>query len=150
MRFYNLKCEVPGTLGPETVFDKSTTPWRIVNLHTVFDGWLGGEIMTISSCIIVSNGLKNKLSFDFSGIVQYEAFQLEKSETFMSLQPDIELPDFSRMIISDKGFVDDFAMVKYGKLFNQLIISDKAKNLLETINLGNYSITEASGGDNYD
>ena len=140
MKFYNLKCEVPGRLGSETIYDKNVTPWVIKNLHVVFDGWMGGDILTVSSCLIVTDSLKGKLSFEFSGIKSYEHFQLDESENMRTLQSDLELPKFSRMLVGINAFEDDFALTIYKGLYNQLIISDRAKQVLEQYNLGNYSI----------
>lgn len=147
MRFYNIKCEVPGSLGAETIFDKSATPWVIKRLHVIFDGWLGGEILTLSSCILVTESLRNFLSFNYSGIAGYEHFQLEESENFRKLQPDVELPKFVRMKVGINSFSDDFSLVRYDGLYNQLIISEKAKEALEKFNLGNYSIEAAIQSD---
>lgn len=76
MKYYNLKCEVPGGLGTETIYDKSVTPWAILKLHLVFEGWLGGNILTVSSCLLVSKQLQSALLFEYSGVLCYEHFQL--------------------------------------------------------------------------
>jgi hypothetical protein len=144
MKFYNLKCEVPGGLGRETIFDKSVTPWVIKNLHLTFEGWMGGEILAISSCLLVTESLKNSLSFNYSGIISYEHFMLEESPNFKVIQPDVELPKFTRMIVGSNSFRDDFSLTQYKGLYNQLIISDRAKEILEKFNLGNYSIELAN------
>lgn len=140
MKFYNLKCEVPGSLGAQTVFDKSVTPWIIKDLHIVFEGWLGGEILTVSSCLLVTDSLRKFLSFDFSGIIKYEHFHLDESENFRILQPEVKLPKFSRMIVGSNSFMDDFALTRFNGLYNQLVISEKAKEALQAFNLGNYSL----------
>ncbi len=140
MKFHNLKCEVPGGLGAQTIFDKQVTPWIIKDLHVIFDGWLGAELLAVSSAILVTESLRNTLSFNFSGIEKYEHFFLEESENFRILQPDVDLPKFSRMIVASNPFQDDFALTRYNGLYNQLIISDRAMEILQGFNLGNYSI----------
>jgi hypothetical protein len=140
MTFYNLKCEVPGSLGTQTIFDKQVTPWVVKGLHVIFDGWLGAELLTVSSTLLVTESLMNTLSFNFSGIVNYEHFYVEESENFRILQPDVDLPKFSRMIIASNPFKDDFALTRYNGLYNQLIISNRALEILQGFNLGNYSI----------
>lgn len=47
------------------------------------------------------------------------------------------------MVVASNSFNDDFALVQYKGLYNELIISDKAKNALEKFDLGDYSIEEA-------
>lgn len=148
MRYYNLKCEIPGGLGRDTVFNKIEIPWKIDSLHVVFEGWLGAEILCVSSEILVSESLYNKLSFEYSGIVEYKFFHLEVSENMKVLQGNVELPTFRWMKLGNNGFYDDFAIVKYKEFYNQLIISDRARTILDTVNLGNYSIQLADINEN--
>lgn len=140
MKFYNLKCEVPGGLGVRTVFDKSVIPWEIEKLHLIIEGWLGGNILTVSSSIIVTKELSDTLKYNYSGIKKYKEFELELSENFKILQPKLSLPQFERMIIGNNLFNDDFALGYYNNLYNQLIISEKAKLILDKFDLGNHSI----------
>lgn len=142
MIYYNLKCEVPGSIGPKTIYDKSVIPWEIKSLHVIFDGWLGAEILAVSSCLLVTKELSDFLSGDLNltGIRGYEDFQLDKSTTFEVLQPNIKMPVFKRMKVESAAFKEDFALTFYNKRFNQLIISEKAKEALENFNLGNSSI----------
>ena len=144
MNFYNLKCEVPGSLGPQTIFDKQVVPWVVRDLQVVFDGWLGAEILAVSSCLLVTESLRNFLSFHYTGIIKYEHFLLQESENLRILQPDVKLPKFTRMIVGVNSFNDDFAMTRYNGLYNQLIISERAKDALFEFNLGNYSIEIAN------
>lgn len=144
MNFYHLSCEVPGGLGAQTVYDKSKIPWELKHLHLRFEGWLGAEILTAESAVVVSLGLSRALGFNYSGILGYQHFFLEKTDTYTRLQSNIELPEFERILIDDKIFIDDFALGKYNDHYNQLIISETARVLLNDYNLGNYRITKAA------
>ncbi|HMU05201.1 MAG TPA: hypothetical protein PJ990_16325 [Saprospiraceae bacterium] len=143
MNFYHLSCEVPGGIGAQTVYDKTKIPWELKHLHLRFDGWLGGEILTAESAVVVSLRLSRALGFHYSGIVGYQHFFLEKTETFTRLQSNTELPKFERIMIDHKIFIDDFALGKYKELHNQLIISENVRVLLNNYNLGNYRISKA-------
>lgn len=143
MNFYNLKCEVPGGLGPETVFDKDSIPWKVRHPHIVVDGWLGGELLTVGSCLLISNDAMNGIMFDYSGIKSYQTFQLGFSDNCKTLQPNLTLPNFRWLKVGDNPFVDDVAMTFYNNLYNQLIISDSLWKVLSTFELGNFQIQEA-------
>lgn len=140
MKYYNLKCEVPGAIGKETVYEKSVVPWKIKYLHISFDGWLGANLMVSSSAVMVTEKLKNALGFNFTGVMGYEHFGYEKSENFKILQPDVFLPKMTRVHIGEKPFIDDFALTYYNKLYNQLIISENARIFLDDFDLGNHRI----------
>lgn len=143
MKFYNLKCEVPGGLGSETIYDKNIIPWEMKHPHIVFDGWLGGEILIVSSCLLVSDNAMRKIMFDYSGVVGYETFHLEKSDNYQTLFANTELPKFKWLKVGGNSFVDDIALTHYNNLYNQLIISENLWNLLSSLELGNYGIEEA-------
>lgn len=143
MKFYNLKCEVPGGLGPDTIYDRNVIPWTMKHPHVILDGWLGGELLSIESCLFVSHNVMNEIMFNYSGIISYQSFQLEKSTIFQTLQPTIQLPHFKWLKIANNPFKDDIAITFYNNLYNQLIISDKLWQALSNFELGNYSIKEA-------
>lgn len=140
MKYYKLTCESPGGIGGETIYNKKTIPWVVKQLHVPFEVWLGAEICTIESCVIVTAHLAKALGFEFTGIKGYEYFYLEVPQNFKIRQPDTQLPKFKRMLIGNKAFEEDFAFAFYNGLYNQLIISEKARLFLEEFNLGNYSI----------
>lgn len=86
--------------------------------------------------------LSRALGFNYSGILGYQHFFLEKTDTYTRLQSNIELPEFERIMIDDKIFIDDFAIGKYNGLYYQLIISENARVFLTDYNLGNYRMTK--------
>jgi len=143
MKFYHLKCEVPGGLGPETIYDKHVTPWEMRHPHIIFDGWLGGELLTVASCLLVSDNLMKNVMFDYSGINGCETFQLNLSKSFTTLQPNSNLPKFKWMKVGDNPFRDDVALTFYNNMYNQLIVSDNFWKVLSKFELGNYQIEEA-------
>lgn len=140
MKYYLLRCEVPGNHGTNTIYDKSIIPWKIVHLSVNFEGWMGGEFLTSQSAFIVSKHIQNSLNFDFTGILGYEYVDISFSEDFKRNQTDFSIPEFVRILIGENAFVDDFGVTKYKGLYNQLIISERAWKFLSNFNLGIYKI----------
>ena len=94
--------------------------------------------------LVITTNLHKSLGFNFSGILGYEHFYYEKTETFKILQSETELPKFERILLGDNPFKDDFSLTYYNGLYNQLIISEQARVFLDKFNLGNYSIEIAT------
>lgn len=140
MNYYHFKPEVPGQMGKGTAYNKQSSAWDVIALNVVFDGWLGGNIMTVSPCYFVSKELQEALLFNFSGIKSYQYLLIEKSNIFEELQPNVILPEFSWVTIDNKPFEEDFAVTKYDGLYNQLIISEKARDVIFEFPLGVYRI----------
>ncbi len=140
MKFFHLNCGVPGGFGSETIYDKNQIPWLLVHPHIIFDGWLGGQILTISECVLVAKELMDSVSFGFTGITSYEYLNIQKSDIFEALQPETNLPDFFWMKVESNCFNDDIAICYYKNLYNQLIISERFYQILQKYNLGNYKI----------
>lgn len=47
-KYYTISPEVPGSLGENTIFDKSTVPWGVEKIHVSFDGWIGSDLLNFS------------------------------------------------------------------------------------------------------
>lgn len=141
MNFFHLRCEVPGGIGRETIYDKSIVPWKIQNLHMEFDGWLGAEIMKSQSALIVTKNLQKAMGFNFTGIYGYEDLYISKSDKFEILQPGLKLPKFERLLVGNNAFNDDIAQTYFNKRYNQLIISDNLRTFLNDFELGRFKIT---------
>jgi hypothetical protein len=47
MKKFKIHPEVPGGLGANTIYDKTTIPWKIEKLHVVIDGWMGGDLLNV-------------------------------------------------------------------------------------------------------
>lgn len=143
MKFYNLQCEVPGGFGTETIFNKETIPWEIEELHVVFDGWLGGNILALSSALLITDELKAQITPDITGIQGFQEVIIEKSDTFDALQSDTNLPNFTLLKVNNRAFLDDISLGFHNNLYNQLIISEKFKSILDNFDLGNHTFIES-------
>ena len=137
MKYYKIHPEVPGSLGERTKYDKRKTPWKLLDLHVVFDGWLGGDLLKISNCYLVTERLKNDLEkAKITGIESFINFELVISDTFKNLYPNRTLPLIDQLVINGKAGVDDIFLVDYYKL----IISERMVEILNNHDLSNAEI----------
>jgi hypothetical protein len=139
MKIYRIHPEVPGGIGKNMDYDKTEVPWKITQLSVVFEGWLGGDLLKISTCYIVTDTLKEKIiSANLTGIYNFVDFDLDYSLNFKNLYPNKILPKMHWMQLgSDVGKVD-LAIGEKNKLF----VSEKAMNVLKTVDLSDAEIQE--------
>jgi hypothetical protein len=95
MKFYLLKPEVAGGLGPGTVLDRSMDPPVIERLEHRFDGWLGDELLAAIPCFLVTEKLGMRLLRErFLGF-ELRPVEISKSDEFLDLYGDLSLPEFA-------------------------------------------------------
>lgn len=139
MEYYKLHPEVPGGLGPNTIYDKSVIPWILNYLHAIFDGWLGGDLLKISSCYLLTNRLKDRIEEEeLTGILGFCEFEIELSNTFINNYPNKNLPRFLWMQVDGQMGKDDFAI----DAKNKLIVSKRALDILKEYNLSDCEIVK--------
>jgi len=138
MNYYKIYPEVPGHLGSKTKYNKQITPWKIINLHIIFDGWLGSEILNISPSFFITSSMKEELENNrLTGYSISDKILVEKSYLFNELYPNSNLPDFWILDIEGIPTKQDFGATKN----NELVVSQKA---LDVLSLFNLSISEIS------
>lgn len=136
MIYYKIFPEVAGGLGPKSIIDTSSSPPIVIQLNYQFDGWLGNDLLEVFPCFIVTERLKNALSksnlsgFYFSDVI------ITKSDIFIELMPQQELPSFYWFHITGKFDYDDFCISKS----SELLISSQAKDFLSLFNIGDADI----------
>jgi hypothetical protein len=114
--------KVAGDLGEKTEVDNSVFPPFVNELNYEFDGWLGNDILESFPCYIMTESLKNAIEDEkLSGII-FDNVLISKSETFLDLYPNKELPAFFWAKINGEADKDDFFITEQ----NGLAISDKA------------------------
>ncbi|MEO1518238.1 MAG: hypothetical protein AAFV95_24675 [Bacteroidota bacterium] len=137
MTLFKINPEVPGGLGKNTRYDKSSSPWRVTHFHAAFEGWLGGDLMAISPVSFATEKLRQGLeASDLSGILGFEDIEITYSDTIKYLQPDVILPPIYRVLIEGKQGVDDFCVIPN----NQIVVTKKALDFLAAFNLSNAEI----------
>lgn len=89
-----IETEVAGGLGEQIQMDNSFFPPLIKNLHYEFEGWLGDDILESFPCYIVTERLRDGIELGKLTGVSFDKVFISKSETFLELYPDRELPNF--------------------------------------------------------
>ncbi len=159
MKLYIIEPEVAGGIGENTVYDacdettKSIEKHGIIHLHYVFEGWLGDDILESTPCFLVSQRLKNLIEKEKLTGCEFEDIEVSYSDMFNEMYQNCDMPEFYRLI--PKGSVEiegdiftkwdylDFCMTKKA----YLVISERAKKIIETCNINNADISEISSGD---
>jgi hypothetical protein len=134
---YILEPEVSGELGEKTIIDNSVHPPVIYNLHFIFKGWLGDDIIECFPVYLVSENLGEALlNSNLSGF-ELEMCLIDSSEEMEFLQPNVKLQVFLWLKVTyDIGY--DFFIDRD----NKLSVSEKAYSVLNKFNLNYCDITK--------
>lgn len=130
--------EVAGGLGEQTQLDNSFFPPLIKNLHYEFEGWLGDDLVESFPCYIVTERLRKGIESEQLSGISFDQVLVSKSETFLELYPDRELPNFFWAKINGESNRDDFFITER----NVLAISEKAYLLLKNYNIDQADIED--------
>ncbi|KFF18848.1 hypothetical protein [Chryseobacterium sp. JM1] len=133
-----LEPEVAGGLGDKTKIDNSFFPPLIKNLHYEFDGWLGDDILESFPCYIVTEQLRKGIESEYLTGISFDEVLISKSETFLELYPEKELPNFYWAKIHGEAHKDDFLITEQ----NTLALSEKAYILLKKYNIKHADIED--------
>lgn len=127
MNYYKLEPEVAGGWGENIVVDRSVHPPVVHELHYEFDGWLGDELLTSFPVYIVTEDLKERLlSISATGCL-FEKVEISKSEFFLELHPNMDLPSFVWLKPVGTPGVDDIGYSKDRKI----VVSEKVLTTLK-------------------
>ncbi|MBJ7532764.1 hypothetical protein JDN40_01330 [Rhodomicrobium vannielii ATCC 17100] len=125
--YYCLEPEVAGQLGPGTQMDVGVYPPRVTRLEYIFDGWFGDDIVQSFPCFLTTERLSAALvERNISGVA-FDDVAVDKSELFMDLHPQKQLPKFMWMKPVGRPCVDDVGVIvssRPGQYEFRLIVSD--------------------------
>lgn len=138
MKFYKVKGEVAAGYGPDTVFDRTKIPIYVVSGHLIFEDWLGSDLLKISPVHYVTDRLAQQLNISgIKGIESLDILKVEKSENFLELHPNKEIPRCKILRINGKPFQDDLWLEK-----GSLYINQEVYNLLQSFNMSHVTFEE--------
>jgi len=137
MTYYMVKPEVAGGLGANTIMDSSTHPPKVDKLHYVFDGWSGDALLTSFPCFIVTMEAQKLLEENQLSGMCFSDVEVSKSDSFMELYPDKDLPVFSWLRINGVAGNNDFGIGN-----NRMIVSDRALKVLSQLGINEAIISE--------
>ena len=140
MTYYFVEPEVAGGWGPNTVATRQAgRPTLVTQLHYVFDGWLGDELLESTPCFIATETLARALSSaKLTGFLVGDV-ELTCSSQFVELHGDVGLPDFVWLKIDGRPGSDDFGIA--GDM--RLVVSQAALELLQTAGIAQAVVTPA-------
>lgn len=127
--------EVPGELGPETVYDYSVTPYVVVKAVPIFDTWRGDDLLEMFPIFLVTERLKMAIEEERLTGVSFEPLAAKRSPTFEDLYGKRNLPKFFHLIVTGTSPADDFALSSIEG--PHLTVSDKALHVLQAFSLLN-------------
>lgn len=136
--FYYIEPEVSGGLGNDTVINTLVHPPIVSILHYEFSGWLGNDILETFPCFIVTDRLKDALTFNSCTGVIFDKVKVSTNDTFQDVYQDTELPVFSWLRVTGIAGKDDFGMAQDYRL----VISEKVLYILKSFNISEADIEE--------
>lgn len=137
-RYSLIEPEVAGELGEKTEMDNSFFPPIIKSLHYEFEGWLGDDILESFPCYIVTEQLRNGIESEQLTGISFDNVLISKSETFLELYPNKDLPNFFWIKIHGESNKDDFFITEK----NILAVSERAYLLLKKYNINQADIED--------
>lgn len=91
---FELEPEVSGEWGENTIVNTSTHPPVVHELHYVFTGWLGDDLIESFPCYIISGRLASYLSNTKLTGYKLSAVEVTKSDEFQTSYQDSAFPSF--------------------------------------------------------
>ncbi|MER9891704.1 hypothetical protein NKJ40_06305 [Mesorhizobium sp. M0119] len=141
MDYFYIKPDVAGGIGRGTIMDTSVHPPVVSKLIYQMEGWFGDVIVTTFPCFLVVAEVKQALqNIGFSG-ANFAHAEITKSEDFLELQPDVELPQFVWLKVNGKAGHDDFGIA--GDL--RLVISKRVLDLLDRFGIPSATVEPYDG-----
>ena len=120
---------------------------KIKFLHFEFEGWLGDDLLESTPAFIVSSNLENELKKSEFKDYKLEKCLITKSDVFMELYPNKEIPSFTRFIplgtveVEGENFNNwsghHFCLSSKG----ELVVTQKALDFLKKFSIKHSDIT---------
>jgi len=141
MKYFYIKPDVAGGIGRGTIMDTSVHPPVVSKLIYQMEGWFGDVIITTFPCFLVVSEVKQALqNIGFSG-ASFAHVEITKSDDFLELQPNIELPQFVWLKVSGKAGHDDFGIARDLRL----VISARVLDMLEAFGIPSATVEPYDG-----
>lgn len=153
MELYFIEPEVSGGHGEQTIYGSVEADANegisgtIKFLHYEFEGWLGDDLLESTPAFIVSSNLENALKKSEFKDYKLEKCLITKSDVFMELYPNKEIPSFVRFIpfgtveVEGENFNNwsghNFCLSPKG----ELVVTKKALDFLKKFSIKHCDIT---------
>ena len=141
MEYFYINPDVAGGIGRGTIMDTSVHAPVVSKLIYQMEGWFGDVIITTFPCFLVVSEVKQALqNIGFSG-ASFAHVEITKSDDFLELQPNIELPQFVWLKVSGKAGHDDFGIARDLRL----VISARVLDMLEAFGIPSATVEPYDG-----
>ena len=137
---YILEPEVAGGWGEETEADTSCHPPKVSKLTYQFEGWLGDELLESFPCFIISQSLAKLITNASLTGYTLNPVKITRSDNFLELYPDIELPPFHWLQVNGVIGVNDFAINNK----HLLQVSEAAFKVLSQVTIDHCGVVKVS------
>jgi hypothetical protein len=130
--YYEIRPEVPGNLGPNTVEDTSVTPPKLHRVEFIFETLPSDDLIEDARCYLISDKFVALFKKHcFSG-AELKPCILSTDRTFQTLHPNMEAPRYSWIDITGQAGIHDFGMNSK----RILVVSERVLDLLTLDNAG--------------
>ncbi len=133
---FELEPEVSGEWGENTVVNTSIHPPVVHELHYVFTGWLGDDLIESFPCYIISERLARYLSHTQLTGFKLSTVEVTKSDEFQTSYQDSAFPSFTWLQITG-DISSDFYISSSGIL----VVTKAGLDALKMFNLSHCDIS---------
>lgn len=137
-RYYEIEPEVSGSLGPDTVYDRTVTPPTVTRLHYKVHDWLGDCIVTADPVFLIVPETAAKLQNAGFGRFRLADAQVTAHEQFHIFNPDGQPPELRWLLVEGEPGVDDLGITE----FDELVISEAVLEVLRADGINQATVTE--------
>ena len=145
MRYYKLKPEVAGQIGPKSKLTYESKMVKevdmvkevkmvkeVIFLEYVFYGWLGDELLTSTPCFIITKKLKQDIVGNHLTGFQIDKVKISFSQEYLELGGSIFLPKFVRLKPIESYEENKNNLIKdfYYNECKDLIVSERALQVI--------------------
>jgi hypothetical protein len=129
LKYFQLKPEVAGGFGQDTVIDRSGRFPEVKRLHYVFEDWFGDDMVASFPCLIITDRLKDLLrKADLTGY-KLDHVTVSKSDLYQDIHPNgAPLPRFHWFKVIGRAGIDDFGLAPN----HRLVVSERALRILQS------------------
>ena len=117
--------------------DTSEHPPVVYDLHFIFEGWLGDELVECFPVFLATVDLCDEILQEALTGCEIKNCEIEYSDQFVDLHPTTLLPSFKWLAVNGRNG-DDFCISEEYKLR----VSQKALNLLKKYSLSHCDISK--------
>ena len=135
-QFFQVDPEVAGGWGDNTIATVTTTTTIVHKLHYEFEGWLGDCLLESVPCYIITEEAALAIERQSLTGIELDNVEISKSDVFLQLQGDVELPKFKWLKITGIATKADFGCDNRFRL----VLSERAVELLKSFGLENAEV----------